>query len=107
MLGKRRVRASAAIVLAVVALVVAALAAGGCGETVIDSGKAAAALEENLRKSAHKRVSSVDCPSEVKVEPGASFECTVNLAGGRTETATLKILDKKADIEVTGLGAKK
>jgi hypothetical protein len=31
----------------------------------------------------------------------------VNLVGGKTETATLKILDKKADIEVTGLGAKK
>lgn len=106
-LGKRRVRAVAAIALAVVALAVAAIVAVGCGETVIDSGKTEGALKENLRGALHKRVSSVECPSGVKVEPKASFECTVNLAGGKTETATLKILNRNADVEVTGLSPKK
>lgn len=92
---------------ALAALVVAAVAAIGCGETVIDSGKTEGALKENLRGALHKRVSSVECPSGVRVEPKASFECTVNLAGGKTETATLKILNRNADVEVTGLAAKK
>ncbi len=105
MLGKRRLRAAAAIALAVVAL--GALAVAGCGETVIDKAKIEAALEENLRKSAHERVSSVDCPSSVAVEPGASFECAIKLAGGKEETATLKIRNKNADVEVTGVAPKK
>lgn len=108
MLGKRRVaRATAAIALAVVVLGAVALAVAGCGETVIDRAKIEAALEENLRKSAHERVSSVDCPSGVEVEPGASFECTIKLAGGKEETATLKIRNKNADVEVTGIAPKK
>lgn len=107
MLGKRRLRAAAAIALAVVALVLAALAVSGCGETVIDKAKIEAALEENLRKSSHERVSSVDCPSSVEVETGARFECAVKLAGGKEETAVLRIRDKNADVEVIGIAPKK
>lgn len=108
MLGKRRpARAAAAVALAVVALGAVALVVSGCGETVIDKAKIEATLEEDLRKSEHERVSSVDCPSGVAVEPGASFECTVKLAGGKEETATLKIRDKNADVEVTGIAPKK
>jgi Domain of unknown function (DUF4333) len=100
-------RSGAVLALTITAVALAALAASGCGETVIDSAKTEGALKENLRDHLHKRVSSVECPSGVKVEPKASFECTVNLAGGKTETATLKILNKNADVEVTGLVAKK
>lgn len=106
-MGIRRVRAVAASVLAVVALATAALVVAGCGETVIDRAKIEAALEENLRKSTHERVSSVDCPSSVEVEPGASFECTIKLAGGKEEAATLRIRNKNADVEVTRIGPKK
>jgi archaellum component FlaG (FlaF/FlaG flagellin family) len=97
----------AALVLAIVAVATAALVAAGCGETVIDSAKTEAALEQNLRKSLHEQVSSVECPSDVKVEAGATFECTVKQAGGKEETATLKIVNKEADVEVTGLSPKK
>jgi hypothetical protein len=89
---------------ALAALVVAAIAIAGCGKTVIDSAKAEGAVAENLRRQLHEKVSSVECPSGVEVKPKVTFECTVNLAGGGTETATLKILDDKADVEVTGLG---
>ena len=85
------------------ALVLAAFLAAGCGETVIDDAKTEAAIEDNLQKSVGQKVSSVDCPSGVEVEAGKSFDCAVELAGGKSETATLKILNDDADVEVTDL----
>lgn len=75
----------------------------GCGETVIDDAKTEAAIEQNLEDSVGQKVSSVDCPSGVEVEAGESFDCTVSLAGGKEEIATLKILNEDADVEVTDL----
>jgi NAD(P)H-hydrate repair Nnr-like enzyme with NAD(P)H-hydrate epimerase domain len=92
---------------ALAALSLAVFLAVGCGETVIDDAKTAATLEENLTKSVGQNVSSVDCPSGVKVEAGKTFECTVSLAGGKSETATLKIVNSNADVEVTDLQANK
>ena len=86
-------------------LAAAALFTAGCGETVIDAAKTEAAIEQNLQRSTGQKVSSVECPSGVEVEAGATFECTVDLAGGGVETATLKIINSDADVEVTNLKA--
>lgn len=88
---------------ALAALLAVVFLAQGCGETVIDDAKTEAAIEDNLQKSVGQKVSSVDCPSGVEVEPDATFDCTVSLAGGKEETATLKILNEDADVEVTDL----
>ncbi len=88
---------------ALTAMAFAAFVAVGCGETVIDSAKTEAAIEENLQKSVGQKVSSVDCPSDVEVKAGKTFDCTVSLAGGKQETATLKIINSDADVEVTDL----
>ncbi len=85
------------------ALALAAFLAVGCGETVIDDVKTEGAIEQNLEDSLGKKVTSVDCPSGVEVEAGKSFDCAVVLAGGKGETATLKILNEDADVEVTDL----
>lgn len=90
-----------------IALALAVFLVTGCGETVIDSAKTEAAIEENLEKSVGQKVSSVDCPSGVEVKAGKTFECTVRLANGKTETATLKIINSNADVEVTNLKANK
>jgi hypothetical protein len=79
----------------------------GCGETVIDSSKVGGAIQANLEKALHKKVSSVSCPSEQKVEPGATFTCTVSFSGGHGAVATLKILNKEADVSMIGLRASK
>jgi hypothetical protein len=92
---------------ALVALLAVAFLAVGCGETVIDDAKTEATLEENLQKSVGQKVSSVECPSGVEVKAGRTFDCTVNLAGGKQETATLKIVNSNADVEVTDLKVNK
>jgi len=38
------------------------------------------------------------------VEAGTTFECDVSFADGKRETATLKILNEDADVEVSRLG---
>jgi hypothetical protein len=86
-----------------VAAITAALVFVGCGETVIDSAKTEDALQHNLETSLKKKVTAVDCPSDQKVEPKATFTCTVELQDGKTEIATLKILNNDADVSVIGL----
>lgn len=88
---------------AAVALLAIALAAAGCGETVIDDVKAEGAIQSNLEKSLHAKIKSVDCPSDQKVEAGKTFTCTVVFSDGKQATATLKILNKDADVSLVGL----
>ena len=87
----------------IAALLALGMLAVGCGETVIDDVKTEEAIEANLTKSVGQKVTSVDCPSGVEVEAGKTFECEVKLDGGKTETATLKIVNSDADVEVTDL----
>jgi hypothetical protein len=96
------VRCAAAVVLAAIAF-----AAVGCGETVIDDQKAEGAIESNLEKTLHEKIKSVDCPSDQKVEAGETFTCTVIFSDNKQATATLKILNKDADVSLVGLKPKK
>lgn len=79
------------------------LAAAGCGETIIDSAKTEDAIEQNLERATGQKVASVECPSDVEVVKGATFDCTVSFTGGKRETATLKILNEDADVALTNL----
>ena len=84
-------------------LVPAVFAMAGCGDTVIDDAKTEAAIEQNVEDSLGKKVVTVDCPSGVEVEPDETFDCTISLTGGKEETATMKILNEDADIELADL----
>jgi NAD(P)H-hydrate repair Nnr-like enzyme with NAD(P)H-hydrate epimerase domain len=88
---------------ALAALVLAALLVTGCGGTVIDFSKAEDQIKASVEESPDVKVSSVDCPSGVEVEPGAKFTCAVHLADGHTETATLLIRDEDANLNFINL----
>jgi len=92
-------RAGALAVLAVASVLIVV----GCGETVLDSAKLEDTVEQDLERSTDRKVTSVECPSDVEVTKGATFECTVSFAGGKRETATLKILNEDADVALTNL----
>lgn len=98
--------ASARFSVAAVFLACTVPVVAGCGGTVIDASKIEAELEQSV-KHAGANVKSVACPSGVDVKAGATFECTVNLANGKQETATLRIVNSEADVEVTNLKAAK
>ena len=81
----------------------AALLIAGCGGTVIDSAKTEDALQANLSNSLETKVSSVDCPSDIEVEKGATFTCSVKLTDGEDQVVTLRIDNEDADVSVTNL----
>jgi hypothetical protein len=89
------------------ALCIAAAVSVGCGGTVIDDAKTEGAIQHNLESSLGKKVEKVDCPSGVDVKAGAKFECAVTLKGGKEETASLKIINEDADVELVALNAAK
>jgi Domain of unknown function (DUF4333) len=88
---------------AAVALLAIAVAAAGCGDTVIDGKNTEETLEKSLEGSLHAKIKNVDCPSDQKVEPGETFTCTVIFSDGKQATVTLKIRNKDADISIVGL----
>jgi hypothetical protein len=90
-----------AVSLLAVALVATAFVAG-CG-TAIDDAKIEADLQQYIEDTVGKKVASVGCPSDVEVEKGKTFDCTVSLVGGEEETATVKILNEDADYELADL----
>jgi hypothetical protein len=78
------------------------LIAAGCANEVVDSAGTEALVEEDLTEAGRK-VASVECPSEVEVVKGETFECTVTFADGEREVATLKIRNEDADLALTDL----
>jgi len=69
---------------------------------VIDAGKAEDAIQANLERSRHEKVTSVACPSGVTVEAGNEFICTVDFSNGKHADVTLKIRNNDADTDVVG-----
>jgi Domain of unknown function (DUF4333) len=102
-----------------------ALAAAGCGETLLDATKTEEQLESSLEKSlpsafegkagqelaeeigvsAGEGIESVECPTDQEVETGAEFTCTVTFDNGSQAYETLKIVNDNADLNALGLSA--
>jgi hypothetical protein len=81
--------------------------AAGCGDTVIDSSKAEDTIQASLEKSLGGEIKAVSCPTEQKVVPDTTFECTAVFPDGDKETVTLEIRNSDADVSIVGLGKQK
>lgn len=86
-----------------VAVLVMALLASGCAGTVVDPVKLEDTIQADLERSLRVKIQAVECPSDVSVDPGATFTCEVISSDGERKTATLKIRNKDADITMIGL----
>ena len=64
------------------ALALAALLAAGCGTKTLKGGEIEGFVEKTAKEQGAK-VTSVDCPDDVKAEKGKSFTCKVKGAGGK------------------------
>jgi NAD(P)H-hydrate repair Nnr-like enzyme with NAD(P)H-hydrate epimerase domain len=93
--------------LGVAAVAIAALLVAGCGSKVIDDQKAEAAIKSDVEKNTSVKVASVDCPGDVEVKTGETFNCTVRAQDGRSATVTLKVLNENADVKVVNLKTNK
>ena len=111
--------------LALAAVATIALGVAGCGKTVLDAtkteeqlesslgktlpaaleGASGAALSEELDITSDTKVESVECPTDVEVEKGTTFTCTITFANGAEAIETLKIVNEDADLDALGLSA--
>ena len=82
---------------AALAAVAAAALLAGCGGKVIDDQKVEGELKQQLTGPL-ARIASVDCPSDVEVHAGDTFDCTVETTGGKTKTIGLKIVDDEGTV---------
>ena len=85
------------------AVVVAGVFVVGCGETVIDTANLEATVEQNLEQSQGQSVRAVECPSEQEVVVDATFTCVVAYSDGGEATATLRIRNEDADLDMIDL----
>src|SRR5215471_13723565 len=83
---------------ALAALALMLFAVVGCGGTDLDATKTEEEVKENVEKTQGIKVSSVDCPSGIAVEPKTKFSCTIHLSSGKTATGYLLIRDKDANL---------
>jgi len=76
-----------------------ALPAVGCGERVIDAER----VEGFIRATPGVRVpiAAANCPADVALKEGASFECRVSYENGSWEAWTLEQLDGDGSVRVT------
>ena len=86
-----------------VACAAIAAVALGCADTVLDISNTEDTIRQNLERSLDRRISSVDCPSDQAVDPGATFTCKVRYSDGREATATLRIRNQDADLDLIDL----
>ena len=86
--------------------VLGTLLAGCGGGTDVDYQKASETVRASLeskREGFGIRVENVDCPKNVKVEPGTTFECEVLYPDGSVAYALMKIRTGKADLNFESL----
>jgi hypothetical protein len=89
-----------ALVLAV-GVAVASLVASGCGQTVIDAGKAQRFITTAVTKQAGVRVKSVVCPKNRKAKKGDHFQCTVTGTDGTKGVVDIVQRDDKGNVHVS------
>jgi len=61
---------------------------GGCGTEHVDDGKVEDFLLENAQAPA--LIESIECPEDVEIDEGATFDCEVHTKGNGLEVVTLR-----------------
>jgi|KBSMisStandDraft_5_1062788.scaffolds.fasta_scaffold710055_2 uncharacterized lipoprotein len=88
---------------AALAIALLAISLAACGKTVLDPTKTEEQLASSREKETGQKVIGVDCPSDVEVVAGDSFECAIDEGKGGESTATLKIRNEDADLDVVSI----
>jgi hypothetical protein len=81
--------------------VITSLAVLGCGDTVIDGGKATKFIGKTVTDQAGVRVKSVSCPDNVKAKKGGTFNCTVIAKDGTRGLVKVVQNDDKGNVRVS------
>ncbi len=81
-----------------VAVAFLAIAAAACTKT-LDTDGLEAELQRQLEDQVESQITSVDCPEDVEVETGGSFDCTAEQEGGTTLTIRVTQQDDQGNVQ--------
>ena len=80
-------------------LAVGALALAGCGDKKLDTDKLEGKIKDGIENQVSGvKIKSVDCPSDVKVKKGDTFNCKATTASGQTANVKVTQQDDKGNV---------
>lgn len=80
------------------AVAVLALAVAACTKT-LDTGGLEDQLKKQIEQQTPTTITSVDCPADVEVKKGGTFECTAVEESGATFTIKVTQTDDQGNVE--------
>jgi len=80
------------------AVAVLAVAAAACTKT-LDTDGLETELQSQIEEQTQNPISSVDCPADVEVETGGTFNCTAEQESGATLTIRVTQSDDQGNVE--------
>jgi hypothetical protein len=75
-------------------------ALAGCGTQSLNTDKAESGIKSFIEQQTGARVSSVDCPGNVKAEKGKTFTCEATGADGTKATINVTQASDKGDVNI-------
>jgi hypothetical protein len=79
-------------------LAVGAFAVAGCGDKKLDTDKLEGKIQDGIEKQAGVKIKSVDCPGDVKVKKGDTFNCKATTSSGQTANVKVTQQDDKGNV---------
>jgi Domain of unknown function (DUF4333) len=79
-------------------LAAGALAVAGCGDKKLDTGKLEGKIKDGIEQQAGVKIKSVDCPDDVEVKKGDSFNCKATTTSGQTANVKVSQRDDEGNV---------
>ena len=79
-------------------LAAGALGVAGCGDKKLDTGKLEGKIKDGIQKQAGVKIKSVDCPDDVKVKKGDTFNCKATTQTGQSANVKVTQQDDKGNV---------
>ena len=76
----------------------------GCG-SIVDQSGAQKRVKSELERTLRIKIKRVSCPEKLKIEKGKTFRCEVSTANGKQLTATIKIMNDDADLQIKAISS--
>ena len=76
-----------------------ALVSAACGTATLDAASTEVQILAQLRSADGPAIASVECPDDVGVRPGATFDCTAAEPDGTTWTIEVTQLDDEGTLD--------
>src|SRR3954454_14181041 len=79
-------------------LAAGAFAMAGCGDKKLDTDKLEGKIQTGIQKQAGVKIKSIDCPDDVKVKKGDTFNCKATTNTGQTANVKVTQQDDKGNV---------